>query len=528
MLPLLFLLLVGQLSASSTYTVKASGGSFATIQECATVAIEGDTCIVDPGTYDERVTPAHSGTAGNPITFQAANSTKPKVRGWTLTSRAYITVTGFEVTHSGMTADGEASIYVNMTDHVRVDNNYIHDTNTIAVRGSVNVSDTRSTYLYVGGNTIAYCGPPNSGPPNYTGGRMPALNLWGDNALIEGNDISHCSDFTRTQGDYVVVRNNNWHDALVSDTYGYTGSAGSGEHIDGWQSGCVAGMQAANYTLLEGNYMHEVPQSDSHFGLINDTISCSGTTTVIVRGNVSYRVGSGFYGADTANQGPATFHKIYNNTVHAMLLPAGEASTGTNGVTGATVLNNIFSNASLDSGSYSGYLLKSGDGTSGGDYNLGYFSSGSKTWAAPIGTEPHRVLNADPRFAGTADFHLQSTSPAIGAGGPLTSVAIADTGSGTSLVVADAHFFQPGWAGTQADWIKVGASTAQIASINYATNTVTLANSIARSVGDPVYLYKDSSGGAVLTGTNPDIGAYPYAATTGNGAPPTKVKIKIK
>lgn len=129
-----------------------------------------------------------------------------------------------------------------------------------------------------------------------------------------------------------------------------------------------------------------------------------------------------------------------------------------------------------------------------------------------MSTGAHNIVNRNPLFVDAAgNFDLQSSSPARGAGGPLTSVAAGDAGSGTSLVVADAAFFQPGWAGVKADWIRVGASTtAQISSIDYSTNTITLASGISRSQGDPVYLYKDSSGKVVLLGSTPDIGALQY------------------
>ena len=112
------------------------------------------------------------------------------------------------------------------------------------------------------------------------------------------------------------------------------------------------------------------------------------------------------------------------------------------------------------------------------------------------------------------NLDLQSTSPAKDQGGPLTTVAAGDAGTGTSLVVSDASYFQDGTfapAGRiQADYIAVGtvSNTVQIASINYATNTITLANSISRSSGQSVWLYKKSDGARVLYGTAPDAGAY--------------------
>ena len=117
----------------------------------------------------------------------------------------------------------------------------------------------------------------------------------------------------------------------------------------------------------------------------------------------------------------------------------------------------------------------------------------------------------------STDLHLQAGSPARGAGTHLTTVASTDKGSGTSLIVNDAGFFQDGSGIVNADWIRVGASnTVQIASISYSTNTITLASPITRSPGTPVYLYKASNGAVVLSGAAPDIGAHPY-----QGAAPT-------
>ena len=110
------------------------------------------------------------------------------------------------------------------------------------------------------------------------------------------------------------------------------------------------------------------------------------------------------------------------------------------------------------------------------------------------------------------DLSLQAPSAAIDAGGPVTSVASGDAGSGTSLVVADASFFQPGWAGASADWIAVGSvsNIAQITAINYGSNTITLASGVTRTSGQPVWLYKKSDGALVLYGAAPDLGAYEY------------------
>ena len=60
-----------------------------------------------------------------------------------------------------------------------------------------------------------------------------------------------------------------------------------------------------------------------------------------------------------------------------------------------------------------------------------------------------------------------------------------------------------------------------ITAVNYATNTLTLASSIARSAGDQIWLYSKSDGVQVLTGSAPDMGALPYGVGSTPPAAPT-------
>ena len=117
-------------------------------------------------------------------------------------------------------------------------------------------------------------------------------------------------------------------------------------------------------------------------------------------------------------------------------------------------------------------------------------------------------MNKDPLFTGytSGDFTLKSNSPAKDAGGALTKVSASDFGGGTRLTVDDAGFFQDGWAGVAPDWIAVGTSgnAAHIASIDYANNIITLASPLSRGSGDPVWLYKDSSGRHERYGSAPE------------------------
>lgn len=77
-------------SAATTYHVSAASGSltgngtttpFKTISQCAAAMTEGDTCIIESGTYRETVTPANSGTSTAPIRYEAAAGATVVVSG---------------------------------------------------------------------------------------------------------------------------------------------------------------------------------------------------------------------------------------------------------------------------------------------------------------------------------------------------------------------------------------------------------------------------------------------------------------
>ena len=73
------------------------------------------------------------------------------------------------------------------------------------------------------------------------------------------------------------------------------------------------------------------------------------------------------------------------------------------------------------------------------------------------------------------------------------------------------------------DWIAIGTvtNTVQISSVNYSTNTITLASPVTWNNGDPIWLYKKSDGFVVLVGAAPDYGASEYEARP---VPPTNVQ----
>lgn len=130
---------------------------------------------------------------------------------------------------------------------------------------------------------------------------------------------------------------------------------------------------------------------------------------------------------------------------------------------------------------------------------------------------------SDPTSTTLPDLRLQVSSGAIDAAPALTQANGAGSSS-TTLVVDDAWLFQDGTRGSDlaraagrmhADWIAVGTvgNVVEIASINYATNTITLATATTWADNASIWLARKSDGVTVLVGSAPDYGAHEY----GNG-----------
>lgn len=481
-----------------------------TFGKATSTLVAGDTCIVGPGgTYTVRATETTSGSAGNLITYIAASGTRPILRGFDVSNASYITISGFELTNTGTgSPDGKDTVVVNAASHITVDNCYIHDTEQGAVRADPNNSANRCSWIRVANCTITNIGSSSA--------RADIIELFGDDLLIENNDMSHGGDFIRTYGLRHVSRNNTTHDSVESEY---------GAHIDHWQSYSLVAPVApvpVQYVLIEGNTHRNNPDVNSHFVTINGT--ADGMDTVIARFNLIRNLGSYVWiGNDVGS-----YQKFYNNTIDDTTQGTDYAMDHSLGNVNSDVRNNIFQDpVGRNVDSPTNAVLYTDDASNKNDYNLYYMTAGSVTWHAEASSEANGKFNTSPLFvASGTDYNLQAGSPAKAAGSYLTTVAVADTGSGTTLVLTDAHYFQPGWAGVSADWIAVGTvgNVVQIASINYATNTITLANGITRNDGDHVWLYKNSSGTVVLTGAAPDMGAFPYG-TVGVPASPTNLRI---
>jgi hypothetical protein len=94
-----------------------------TIQKAANTMVAGDTCVVLPGSYGERVQVSRSGSPGAPVTYRAEGTVT--MRGFTVLAN-YITVAGFDISDTADNPREGIGVFVQGRNCV-IEGNYIHD-----------------------------------------------------------------------------------------------------------------------------------------------------------------------------------------------------------------------------------------------------------------------------------------------------------------------------------------------------------------------------------------------------------------
>ena len=508
---------------AATYTVKSGGGgNYTTIQACATAMAAGDTCQVFAGSYAENVS-VSAGTVGNYKTLTVNTGDTVNVLSFTISS--HVKIKGFHIQNPSsptnapcvtVSAGGATDYYIT--------NNTMYACGTYMIKED---AGSNTTHGYIQGNTLSYSCSTSSAPNTCT-----AMQINGDYHLIENNDISHVSDGFYVFGKHNILRKNTFHDVSEVDCGSNSGNC----HVDFMQADAnvVGGAQPAQYLLIENNTVENLLGSNMHAVGLFQAGACKGQCfNAIVRFHTAAHVGGG--GILDDDTGWINV-KSYNNTwadVGNQITSVGNAINAfTSGSTGGSDINDIFYFPFTLAG-FNPYFTDSTTATTfTAGNNLG-FCSGSPctifphTYGAGSWTSDTGNIQTDPLFANYAanDLNLLPGSPALGTGTYLTTVSSGDSGSGMSLVVNDAGYFQDGSGLVNGDCIAVTTTLNHvcITAVNYLTKTLTLSSSISRSAGDHVWLYSDSAGRQVLRGSGPNMGA---AVLT--PAPPTNLSVIVQ
>lgn len=346
---------------------------WSTLQKAAGSLLAGDTVIVRPGFYPERVTFA-SGTRGAPgqvITFKALPSRSVTMWGFYTRYAHYLRIEGFNITtDDSLTGWTERNGVFISSDHVEIVDNYLYDLKSTAIGGD-------SVGAFVAGNRIYRS--------------QMGITISGAGWLVEGNEVERLfnygggdSDYSRFFGDDHVIRNNFFHGTDFTEI----GSA----HVDCFQTFDNNGEHAYNI-LFDGNVCY-----DFHQGFMGESAYFGNTSDLVFQNNIFAHGGA--WGLSV--------HQIRNVTVvHNVFADIRYHGAGfRDGATGI-VRNNIFYEAG------SNYWASDG-GSVEGSHNILYLSDG----AIDLQDFPADLVNIDPRLFDPAsdDYRLQADSPAIDAG----------------------------------------------------------------------------------------------------------------
>jgi len=483
-------------STSGSGTACTSGDPCALSYANTNVAAGGIVYVL-AGTYadDGYINPTNSGTSDDPITYinsGGAVTITGQDYAVYLNNDDYIVVDGIDA------LDCDEFLYiVNGSDYNEIKNCSFDNNNNAGWNHSVIYS---SDYNWIHDTQFSKGGSSSSG-----GDDIGSVIDIGDESNISYNaEYNLIEDCTFFHGGHHVV-------ALMADNNTFRNNY---IYNDGWSSGygnrtlyTNAPSSSVGGNVIEGNRWGYAWTSVDD-GPVGNFVLTSPSN--IVRYNMIYH--SNAYGIGLAGYtgySNAVNNRIYNNTLfnNGLDIVGGEqdAAVWVTNAAGQTPSGNVFKNNLY----YSHNQVYAGSNYATQTYANEYNGdvTGNPLFANASTTPP-----GDKTDDTLPDLTIGSSSPAINYGGALTTVAAADTSSGTSLVVSDATYFQDGTkapAGkVDADYISVGTvgNIVQISLIS--GNTITLASSISRSDGDSIWLYKDSDGTVVLNGSAPDAGAY--------------------
>ena len=528
----------------------------------------GDMVYLTGGTYTRTgvggIAPVNSGTsANNRITFSAAPGETPVLVSGSVGSdytalylpgNSYVLITGITFVDFYRFA----MIY-NAAHHVEVSYCDFHGTTgenigvgfwmtEMALGGATFTSYVHDLWIHNNTFHTAHEGTPDQacvegddvvrvGYPTGTGG----TELLNHNITVENNVIYHGGHVLFDKySQYDVIKNNVFHNEpwiidygkgtctwLATYDPGYTQYNGYYGHRCHQITRGPSPVDPNAWTLVEGNryaYGSVNPNNDGA-----DCLDLA-ASSIIVRFNcICQAMNNAIFAKYTYSCNNA----VFNNTVYY------NGFGYTWKYTSSSCPNNVCPDdmAGLSFGegtNNTGYAIKNNIFY----HNESYYVHGAdiirRMGAAP--TSANGVIEnnwlssmADPQFnnpdlsnpmdlASLPDLSLQSTSPCIGAGSNL-AVAVGAGSASTTLVVDNVMYFQDGTWGADMthgmtlfpDVIAIGAvsNTVTISSINYSTNTITLASPMTWANGAPIWLYQDSSGSRVLYGAAPDLGAHP-------------------
>jgi len=369
----------------------SDGNSFTTIQAAVKAATSaGDTVAVRAGTYDERVTTAASGAAGNLITIHPYSAETVILNSSTNTGftvkHSYVKVDGFVIT--GRCTDFEGFISIDTGGNFcQILNNYISGSVDDTMYG-IRFKSSSITNCLIHGNVLDHI-------------YYPCLNIDGVGHQIIGNTLQNLwHDAMRVFG----------HDHLIKGNSFFNMFNDGRTHVDLFQTFTPGG----SYNIrVEGNFAVNCQAQIGNFkaltgeaALIHDWIFLN---------NVFYGVTSSanIYGLNFQWIGN-TFYETTTELGHPLAFKVDTDRAGNNGV----VKNNLFIGCGVNQTNLGWYSKDPAITGLDADYNYVAAGPAQGFSAKQNFSEIHGKNGGDPRFNNVTmnDFRLLPASPAVDAG----------------------------------------------------------------------------------------------------------------
>ena len=365
-----------------------------TIQHAADTVKAGDTVIIEPGHYNERVKLPNglSGTAQGKITFKSAVRRSAYMNGFKSDHNNYIRIEGLSITYTGGSWLG-GGIWLT-GNHWEIVDNYFYDTTVAAILPTWE-SGVSTDYAYIANNRFYGCGQ--------------GMVISGTGWVVENNDMEHLvyrglvdADYIRFFGQDHIIQNNYLHGTLQSEI--------GTSHTDAFQSFNNNGATAKNI-IIQNNRVE---------GFVAEVFMLEGGNgsheNITIRNNVFTnlpRWGICACGINNLN--------VYNNVFaynRGTAIGFNGSKTDSNPTTGE-IKNNIFYNVNATYWSTDNATLDASNNIlfNTADFNVDFPYSPSPIHGNDILKNPMFV---DPAPI-NGDFHLLPDSPAIDHGVTITS-----------------------------------------------------------------------------------------------------------
>ena len=555
----LLVLVSGEAVAANRYVSPTGSGSGTesnpmSLAAANAAARAGDTVYLKGGQYrNQTIRPSRSGAAGSYITYKAYNGANPVFMTVhtvvDLTNRNYIVIDGIHSDGEGLQKDCNIRNTVVFTN-----TNYsvVQNCNFKYCRNAIVHFKENSHHNKVLNNRMDYAGNwlddlfgeinPKTGKRRIDGnvGDLFVIDYTSHHNLVEGNHLSRGGHNVITiEGYYNIIRNNFMDNDWSSD---FTHN-GEGDPVDaGYRVGSLSPPRPAwgdsvGHNLFENN---RLTGAKTGSGRVSDPpcFTVDGKNQIFRKNMLYGNLERGIVSSAYSKRPYSEYNKLYNNVLYNHGGAAFNMASGPTYEVDKTIdnifINNISHKTMLDAKLTKGtfhfhfmtplpvgqlhdnqFISNSLVNDIAGDANVYFWSPGntwhrrkSLAWFNSNFPGAHGNISEIPIFAKSNpsevnDFRLLAGSPQINKGAFLSHVTSA-TGSGTRLTLDDAGYFCDGYGLIEGDFVQLegDTQTAQILSVNYQNNVITLNKTLSWNTGQGISL--------PYSGNAPDMGAHEY------------------